>query len=113
MEKMNLTFYKSSLIQEMLFDSEEDAKTFDIALTDYLNDNNAVNEFKSAMSKYSSLYAIEYAINNDTFHFNLGEYSDNLILASENMADGCNGVSIDDCYKLPLMFILNKIRYGY
>ncbi len=105
---LTITYYHSNIINEMLFYSEEDADEFDNALNDFLNNKNAIKEFKSA-GNYPSLVAMKSAIINNTFQHTLGNESERLILACENMVSGYNGADENDCYKLPLLYIFNKI----
>lgn len=105
---LTITYYISNIIKEMLFSNEEDAEFFDNVLTEYLNNPDAIAEFKAP--KYASIQAVKYAINNDTFVHQLqGVHSELLIEACENMVDGSNGFNSNDCYKLPLMYIFNKV----
>lgn len=103
-----ITYYQSNIINEMLFDNEADAEHFDKILTEYLNNPDAITEFKAP--KYASIQAVKYAINNDTFVHQLqGIHSELLIEACERMVEGYNGFSSNDCYRLPLMYIFNKV----
>lgn len=108
---LTVTYYHSNLIEEMLFQNEEDAEHFDIVLENFMNNKEAINEFESV--KLASIEAVRYHINNNSFIELLGEtvYLDELIEASERMIDGYNGATADDCYKLPLIYIFNKL-YG-
>lgn len=105
-----ITFYHSNIIEEMLFDSEEDAEYFDNTLEEYLNSTEAIKEFKSV--KFASIEAIKWNINNDMFiNYLKGDYSEKLIEAAERMVEGYNGATQEDCYKLTLLYIFDKI-YG-
>ena len=44
---LTITYYHSNIIEEMLFDSEEDAEYFDNTLEEYINTTEAIEEFKS------------------------------------------------------------------
>lgn len=105
---LTITYYHSNFIEEMLFDSKEDADEFDNALKDYLNNPKTINEFKMA-GNYPSLNAMQRAIETNEFQNQLGCESERLILACENMACGNNGINEDYCYRIPLMYIFNKI----
>lgn len=105
---LTITYYHSNILEEMLFSSQEDADEFDNALKDYLNNPKAIYEFQVS-GKYPSIQAMERAIEANEFQETLGTESERLILACENMASGFNGVSEDDCYRIPLMYIFNKI----
>lgn len=106
--RLTLSYYQSSILKEMLFSNKEDAYEFDCALTNYLNNPKAINEFKMA-GNYPSLNAMQRAIETNEFQNQLGRESERLILACENMACGNNGINEDDCYRIPLMYIFNKI----
>lgn len=105
---LTITYYHSNLIEEMLFDSKEDADEFDNALKDYLNNPKTINEFKMA-GNYPSINAMKRAIETNEFQNELGIESERLILACENMVSGFNGANENDCYRIPLMYVFNKI----
>ena len=102
MKKLTVNYYASSLIDEMLFFSQEDVNEFDNALEEFCE--YGIEEWDDACKNYVSESAIDYAINvSETFHFNLsGPYSERLILASENCAD-------EDCYKPVMNYINSKL----
>lgn len=107
---LTITYYHSNLIEEMLFGSEEDAEYFDNTLEEYINTPEAIEEFKSV--KFASIEAVNFNIKHDMFVDYLeGDYSEKLIEAAERMVDGYNGTTADDCYKLPLLYIFDKV-YG-
>lgn len=105
---LTITYYYSNIIKEMLFSNEEDADEFDNALEDYLNNPKAIKEFKMA-GNYPSINAMQRAIETNEFQNQLGRESERLMLACENMVCGNNGINEDDCYRIPLMYIFNKI----
>ena len=105
---LTITYYHSNIIEIMLFSTEEDADEFDNALKDYLNSPKAINEFKMSGS-YPSINAMKRAIETNEFQNELGIESERLILACENMVSGFNGANENDCYRIPLMYVFNKI----
>lgn len=109
---LTITYYHSNLIEEMLFSSEEDAEYFDSTLEEYINTPEAIEEFKSV--KFASIEALKFNIEHDmVVNYLEGDYSEKLIEAAERMVDGYNGTTADDCYKLPLLFIFNKVYEKY
>lgn len=106
--EVKLEYTQSSILKEMLFSNKEDAYEFDCALIHYLNNPKAINEFKMA-GNYPSINAMQRAIETNEFQNQLGRESERLILACENMVCGNNGINEDDCYRIPLMYIFNKI----
>ena len=104
--------YASEEIPCMLFDCPEDADQMDAVLREYINNKEALAEFDRAERQYASLRAIQYNIDNGTFHFNLeGEYSDKLIGAAENMVD-TYGEDLEngDCYTPVMNYIFYKLH---
>lgn len=80
MENIEITYFRSILCPNMLFDSKEDAENFDETLKHYSESLEAEKEFRKAASRYPSQYAMDLAIKQDRFHFNLvGEHSEGLI----------------------------------
>ena len=112
MESIEITYFRSSLCPNMLFDSKEDAENFDETLKRYSESSEAEKEFKKAVKQYPSPYAVVLAIKQNRFHFNLvGEHSKELIIACENMICGYNGLADDECYICAMNYLYNKFYY--
>lgn len=112
MNKIELTYFASDECPDMLFDTEEEAASFDLILIGYCNNKKAIQEFKNAESQYASEYAVRYNIENGTFIHNLkGPYSDALVIAVECMASTQGDLSEDNPYIEMLNYIINKL-YG-
>lgn len=112
MESIEITYFRSSLCPNMLFGSKEDAENFDETLKRYSESPEAEKEFRKAASQYPSPYAVDLAIKQNRFHFNLvGEHSDELIAACENMTGGYNGLADDECYICAMNYLNNKFYY--
>lgn len=109
MESIEITYFRSSLCPNMLFGSKEDAENFDETLKRYSESPEAEKEFRKAASPYA---AVDLAIKQNRFHFNLvGEHSDELIAACENMTGGYNGLADDECYICAMNYLNNKFYY--
>ena len=109
MESIEITYFRSSLCPNMLFDSKEDAENFDETLKRYSESSEAEKEFRKAVSQYSCLYAVELAIKQDCFHLNLiGEHSEELIIACENMIGGYGDLADDEYYICAMNYLYNK-----
>lgn len=112
MESIEITYFRSSLCPNMLFDSKEDANNFDEILKRYSESPEAKREFRKALIQYPSRYAVDLAIKQNNFHHHLlGKYSDELILACENMVGGCDGLANDECYICAMNYLNNKFYY--
>lgn len=112
MESIEITYFRSSLCPNMLFDSKEDAENFDETLKRYSESSEAEKEFRKAVSQYPCLYAVELAIKQNRFHFNLvGEHSEELIIACENMIGGYGDLADDECYICAMNYLYNKFYY--
>ena len=103
-------YYKSKECPQMLFGSREDADYFDNILSNYIHNDSAIAEFKTALDLYPSFYVVQLRINFGTFHFDLvGPESDKLILACENMIGGWEGLEDDNCYTCAMNYIFHKL----
>ena len=112
MNKIELTYFASDECPDMLFDTEEEAASFDLILIGYCNNKNAIQEFKNAESQYASEGAVRYNIENGTFIHNLkGPYSDSLIIAAERVSSTQGDLSDDNPYIEMFNYIINKL-YG-
>lgn len=107
------TLWASDLIPNMMFDSERDANLMDEMLNKFTSDGECINEFREAENCYASTYAVQYAINNCSFHFNLeGPNSDDLIAACENMVEMWESDDNSDCYTAVMNYIFGKLNPG-
>lgn len=107
------TLWASDLIPNMMFNSEADANLMDYMLRKFTSDAECIDEFRKAENCYASAYAVQYAINNCTFHFNLkGPNSDELIEACENMIDMLESDDNSDCYTAVMNYIFGKLNPG-
>lgn len=112
MESIKITYFRSSLCPNMLFDSKEDAENFDETLKRYSESPEAEREFRKAASQYPSQYAVDLAIKQDYFHLNLvGEHSEELIIACENMIGGYGDLADDECYICAMNYLYNKFYH--
>ena len=112
MEGFETTYFRSEMCPNMLFGSKEDAKNFDETLKHYSENPEAEQEFRKAAEQYPSAYAVDLAIEQNRFHFNLiGPHSDELIAACENMTGGYDGLADDDCYICAMNYLNNKFYH--
>ena len=104
MGKVDLSYYASDCIPELLFTTESDAIEFDEALDEFCRYGR--EEYEEAAKQYVSSEAIDYAINvTEKFHFNLtGPYSERLILACENSIE-------DNPYRPALNYYIQREGY--
>ena len=90
---------------------KKDAENFDETLK-YSESSEAEKEFRKAVNQYSCLYAVESAIKQDCFHLNfVGEHSEELIIACENMIEGYGDLADDECYICAMNYLYNKFYY--